>query len=740
MSRSPFEGLGAADIDRDALELAWVTGSEEDRRELERLADVMRHGIARDRRPLLEPPTGARADGPIRLGRVIHGSDVRDLGWAGITTDELCRHMLIVGRTGSGKTTLAVGVLRRLMEMGTSWVALDHKRSLRSLLGVDLPAPVHVCALGRHLNAALRFNPLHPPPGVPFETHRRQVVELLCDSWFAGDGVAALLDRAIVRASGSVAGGVPTFLEVRRAVEGMMLRDREALWRQSALRILEQVTTGQLGRVLNTRRDARTLDLLPQRCTVLELDGLSAVDSAFLVGHILRYLASGMLGEKSRERLQMVVFCDEAHHVLRKHDSGRESIAETLMREAREVGLGMILATQSFQGLSGVAIANASTLVSMHLTHRSDIHAAAQGLLLKDEQRDLLSLLGTGEAVVRRSEAWQRPIHIRVPPSHMPKGTISDTHITRAFLLGPYSQASLTEAGVASESPATVTLRASSAGSTDVGGVRPPMSMRGAVWGIPRADKEQSSGGTDRFEPTDQEALGQVVETIPEVVDGPTHRGSSVAEIDGTELPPEAIALLKHVGAHPLVGVAARYLAVGLSRRKGDAAKKHLIAEKMVVPVDVVTPDGKTVLLAATDAGREWLTRHRCDIAPVRGSPLHMWWQETCAGFLKDLGWAVTIEHVIGGHAFDVHATRGDSSLLLEVETGRSSWLHNLQMLGVQDAEHRAVLWLDRAQVGRAIAASPSGVRVLTPTTLLAWLAEVSGGGVQGGMSSVASQ
>lgn len=730
MSRSPFEGLGGEDVDRDALELAWVTGSEDDRRELERLADVMRHGIARDRRPLLEPPSGARADGPIRLGRVIHGSDARDLGWAGITTDELCRHMLIVGRTGSGKTTLAVGVLRRLMELGVRWVALDHKRSLRALLGVDMPSAVHVCALGRHLNAALRFNPLQPPPGVPFETHRRQVVELLCDSWFAGDGVAALLDRAIVRASGSARSGAPFFIEVRREVEGMMLRDREALWRQSALRILEQVTTGQLGRVLNSRRDARTLDLLSQHCTVLELDGLSAVDSSFLVGHLLRYLASSMLKDGSRERLRLVLFCDEAHHLLRKHDSGRESIAETLMREAREVGLGMILATQSFQGLSGVAIANASTLVSMHLTHRTDIHSAAQGLLLKEEQRDLLSLLGTGEAVVRRSDAWQRPIHVRVPPSPMPKGTISDTHVTRAFLLGPYSQASLAEATGAFESSATVKPGTGSTGSTGAGGERAPVSMPGAVWGIPSADKEQSSGGTDRFEPTDQEALAEVIETIPEVAEGQTHSGYPGTEINGAELPPEAIALLKHVGAHPLEGVAVRYLAVGLSRRKGDAAKKHLVAAKMVVPVDVVTPEGKTVILAMTDTGREWLARHRCDIAPVRGSPLHMWWQETCAQILRERGWVVTLEYVLAGHAFDVHAIRGESSLLLEVETGRSSWLHNLQMLGVQDAEHRAILWLDRAQIARATAAAPSGVRVLTPTTLRAWLAEVSGGGV----------
>lgn len=117
-----------------------------------------------------------------------------------------------------------------------------------------------------------------------------------------------------------------------------------------------------------------------------------------------------------------------------------------------------------------------------------------------------------------------------------------------------------------------------------------------------------------------------------------------------------------------------------------------------------------------------------------------MWWQEKCAGLLRSLGWVVTLEHVLAGHAFDVHGARGDSSLLLEVETGRSSWLHNLQMLGMQEAEHKAVLWLDRAQIARATAASPFGVRVLTPTTLRAWLSEVSGTGARGADLPVSDQ
>jgi hypothetical protein len=772
---SPFDGLAGRDVDREALELAWLTGSEGERRDLERLAGVLRHGIAGDRRPLLEPPpvrAGGRskADGAVRLGRIIHGSSERDLGWLGVGRDELCRHLLMVGRTGSGKSTLAVGMLRQLMEQGVPWVALDHKRSLRALLAIDLPRPVQVCALGRHLHAALRFNPLCPPRGVPFETHRRQVVELLCDSWFAGDGVAALLDRAIVKAAALTGPRFPTFSEVRKVVEGMLLRDREALWRQSALRILEQLTTGQLGRVLNARRDAVAIDALMSHWSVLELDGLSAVDSSFLIGHLLRHLANGLLAGAQREVLRLVVFCDEAHHILRKHETARESIAETLMREAREVGLGIVLATQSFQGLSGIAIANAGTLVAMHLMHRTDLQAAGQALLLKDEQRDLLSLLNTGEAVVRRSEGWPRPVLIRAQPMELPKGAISDTHITRSFLLGPYSRAALDERAAGGDS----------SGSAFSGRGSPPTATSGPVQPMSSADMREIRGGPieregegsttgintndttaaiqanvntsgaearelglshaesveaegDGADPaiwtSDQEAL-EGIEDPPLIAVRERSGSAESGESLSSGLPAEAESLLRHIAMEPLVGVSARYLALGLSRRKGDAAKAILISEQLAQPVDVVTPSGKTVLLSPTEAGRAWLARRRIPTAAVRASPIHAWWQERCITWFREHGWHASAEHVIAGHAFDVYAERGAGStlqsVLLEIETGRSSWLLNMQMLGTQTLDHRAVLWLDRASIARATAAAPECVRVLTPTTVRAWIREIS--------------
>lgn len=756
------------------LDLAFLTGEERERRDLALTAELLRRGLTSSGLPLLRPPRAGAADAEIRLGRVVHGPHT--LGWLGVTPGELTHHLLCVGRTGCGKSNLLVRVLLQLSAQGVPWIAIDHKRSLRSLLDMELAQPVRVVAQGRRLHAELAFNPLCPPRGVPFDTHARQVVDLIAGSWTTGDGVRALLLRTILACKRGPS--APTFMHVRNALAGHRLGGREAQWRVSALRVLDQLTTGPPGRIFCTRADAAVMDHLLTGRTIIEMDGLSLADSAFFISLLLRSLVCELQNQPLREQLRLAIAIDEAHHILSRHEGGREHEAARVLREGRESGLGCLLATQTFGGLDPVAMANCGTLVVMNCRHASDLHAGAQGLLLQDEERSILSLLPVGHAVVRLASRWPHPVHIQVPVVPLAKGSVSDLDVTRAFLLGPFALRQAGNQRLAessgesmladraqpaperpgfSTSPTTIShttpdfpiapadtvcdeaaqdlAAASDARALDFG----RFGEAGGSWDA------AGSGGSGGSAPNS--ARPAATPTVP-AVPGPDEAGEEFRLDPGTPLDPpmdqgslsssslaslsvantELAALLRHVAEHPLVGVAARYDALGLSRRKGDALKDALVQHGALRPVSVPIPRGRVLLLELTEDGRDAAHALGANIAAVHGSLPHAYWQQQAADLLHAQGWSVGTEVIRNDHAFDVLATRGDHELALEVETGKSNWLSNLAVLEAVNATHRAVLWLDPARELRARSLAPSNVLVLRPSQLDPWIKSLDAG------------
>ena len=695
--RDPFRALRPLDPDKaDALDHAFLTAEGDDRHELDIVAELIRRQTQRNRDPLLDPPAGAQADAEIRLGRIIHGD--RELHWLGVTAGELTQHLGIFGRSGSGKSTLAMRILRRLCELNVPWVCLDYKRSARALKTLELARPVHVLALGRDIGASLHTNPLCPPPGVPLDTHLRQIVEILCHVWFAGEGVRALLIKAVEACSTR---GVPTFADVREYVENLAVVQREVLWKQTATRILEAMTTGHMGRVLNTRTDAVALDRLLTEHTIVELDGLSLNDAVFLISVLIRHLTAALLAGRSRERLRLVVLVEEAHHLLGKSPSARESVLETALRESREIGCGFIVVDQTISSITPVALANLFATIVMNCKHRGDINAAAAALLLDEDQKDLLGTLPIGECVVRLADRWPRAVHIRVPPMPLEKGALSDRAIRRAFLTGPFSRLALDAAA------RTRSSSGDSAGPAHSTPNSPPQSDSCPIPAIPLPDKRGQQGHSS----------GDNARAF--------HRRTD-KQVDDSDLDHESRNYLEHVAREPLLSVTERYSSLEVSRRKGDAIKRYLVDAGYLEPLEIPTPRGKVLLTGLTDDAVAWCSRHRVSIAPLNGGLRHAWWQARAASMLGERGWSVATEYTLLGHAFDIHATHEGQTLLLEVETGSSDWLGNLAMLESADADYKVVLWVGEGSILRARIHVRGNVTLLLPRQVDSWLNALS--------------
>src|SRR5438477_259438 len=89
---------------------------------------------------------------------------------------ELLRHVFLLGPSGTGKSTLIIGLLRQFLRDGVLFWSIDFKRNYRCLLHDEHGGTLVVLTVGRS-TAPLRLNMLASPSGV----ERNEWVEALTD-------------------------------------------------------------------------------------------------------------------------------------------------------------------------------------------------------------------------------------------------------------------------------------------------------------------------------------------------------------------------------------------------------------------------------------------------------------------------------------------------------------------------------------------------------------------------------
>ena len=200
------------------------------------------------------------------------------------------------------------------------------------------------------------------------------------------------------------------FDEIRAFVLQQKLHGRMALWKASALRVLESLCFRHgLGPVLNTT-DTLSEELL-SRPVVLELDTLADADKIFLTEALVLWLYERRRREPKTLGLKHVLLIEEAHHVLSEHKErheGAETVMETCLRQIREFGEGVIVIDQEPSKLSQSIKANTHTKIVFNLGHSKDVQEMAGCLGLDPDTTRYLQLLDIGQAIAT--------VKNRIPP------------------------------------------------------------------------------------------------------------------------------------------------------------------------------------------------------------------------------------------------------------------------------------------------------------------------------------
>ena len=386
-------------------------------RELENIFDLLiaQHlpGLKMDQ-ILLPPQEPDQLAGDYPVGEVLFGN--KTFGKFGVRGHDWIRHCGLFGKTGSGKTTLAMHLLKEICDHDQPFLIFDYKRNYRDLLQHPKfkDQEILIFTVGRNDVAPFLFNPKNRPPGVEEHVWIKQLAEIIEKVYLLGPGANDVFMESAHFA---------TFGEMKERVVKQKKKARELLWWASVKRTLNAITYHGLGDMVNCQVGYSLPDLL-KRKVILELDGLSASDQAFVIGSLLLWIYHYRMRQPEREVLKHFIIIEEAHHLFLR-TRREEDIADVIMREIRELGEAMIIIDQHPSKMSVSALGNLATKFCLSLSLNEDVQAVANAMLLEKDQRRYLAMLTLGQSICR-SDRLTQPVLLKIPPFPLGKGLVTD--------------------------------------------------------------------------------------------------------------------------------------------------------------------------------------------------------------------------------------------------------------------------------------------------------------------------
>ncbi len=418
----------------DALWIEYQTADVERKREIEGLLTLVaakRQGMAvgEERLVLEPPPAGLIGSGEYSVGSVSYpGLAPYEFH---LRRQELLRHVFILGPTGTGKSTLILGLLQQFLVDGAPFMVFDFKRNYRCLLDAPGAEGLVVLTVGRDV-APLSLNVLRPPGGVGFEEWAADLADIISDSYLLMQGARNVLIEALLGAHREH-GDDATLKDAHQLLD-MELRagrsgSRRYGWLESSARSLEELTKGGYGSVLNASKGTGFSDLI-RRPVVFELQGLGDDQKRFFCLFCLHAILQLRKNATTpREVLQHVLVFDEAHNVFPKDQYGELGVPSRLAREVREYGEAIIAATQQADVAESL-IANSGIKIILRTDYPKDVDFASKLLQIEPKWLPKLSL-GTG--IARLPTRFSTPFLFTFPPQPRKNELITDDAVRRRY-------------------------------------------------------------------------------------------------------------------------------------------------------------------------------------------------------------------------------------------------------------------------------------------------------------------
>ena len=391
------------------------------------------------------------AEGAINLGNVVNMGVEQNAEYS-IDYNDLVRHTLVVGSTGSGKSCTCKRILTELLEKDVPALIIEPAKDdyvrwaikMNEILPEEkrfrIYMPGYDSFEGTPLHT-LKLCPFQPAavPGAPVDMTSRceNLISLINASLPTDDILPVLIDETIYSIYDLAYPGVFS--------SGAMMPQQEHYPLLSALTVMSKqvmkkknyeekvranlatcletrfqyLTRGTRGKLLNVMRSTDYCELFDHP-TIINISGISAARDKALIMSILmlslyeyrksQYACDAAYRAKAQEnKLMHLTLVEEAHNILMNPNPNATSnnpqkvvadLFTNILSEIRSYGEGMMIVDQYPTRLIPDAIKNTNYKVIHRLVSPDDSEVMASSISLREEQKALTPCLTPGNAIV----------------------------------------------------------------------------------------------------------------------------------------------------------------------------------------------------------------------------------------------------------------------------------------------------------------------------------------------------
>ncbi|HEV2226946.1 MAG TPA: ATP-binding protein, partial [Nitrososphaerales archaeon] len=371
--------------------------------------EISPHAATLEQAPAFYVPNASESS----LGRIMLGgvrSAGREFHDFRLQMDDLKRHVSVLGMTGSGKSTTAISIVRQAAEEGLPTLVLDWHNEYREAI-LDIGGKV--VSPGTDDFA---INPLEMRPGVDPSEHMAMVSDIFSDIYHFTHPQAYMFRNALQkRLSETTAEEVPTISSLVKTIEAYPLRsayDNET--KVALLRRLVPLTQGQPGKALGGSGPMKLEELLGAT-VCFELGLIRDIQSrAIFSDVVLKMIYEEKVGRKAG--LDHMTVIEEARNIApARRPEDPPTVGERMVSELRKFGEAMMFVAQFPSHVATEVIKNSGTKIVHRLGWPDDIVLVGDSLGLSQSQREHLTRLKVGEAIVGLTRI-QKPILLQVKP------------------------------------------------------------------------------------------------------------------------------------------------------------------------------------------------------------------------------------------------------------------------------------------------------------------------------------
>jgi DNA helicase HerA-like ATPase len=331
--------------------------------------------------------------GGVLLGTVKSAGD--ELHHFKLQVEDLKSHVAILGMTGSGKSTTGSLIVRQVADMGLPLMIFDWHNEYGEAVrrsGGKIVAP------GKD---GFSLNPIEVGPESDPVEHIAMVSDIFSDIYRFTHPQAYMFRNALQkRMSESGPDEMPTMSSLVRTIEAYPLRsayDNET--KVALLRRLVPLTQGQAGQALAGSGAVRIEELL-ESVVCVELGHLRDVQTRAVFTDLMLKM---VYEEKVRKKanLDHLTVIEEARNVApARRAEDPPSVGERMVSELRKFGEAMMFVAQFPSHVASEVVKNSGTKIVHRVAWPDDVALIGESLGLSNKQKEHLTKLRVGEAIV----------------------------------------------------------------------------------------------------------------------------------------------------------------------------------------------------------------------------------------------------------------------------------------------------------------------------------------------------